>query len=188
MSTTTITDGTGQGTVAGVDRNNRLETNAVTQSVEHWANVNQGRSFSLNFTATPTGAGDCFFYFKNTNSDRVVIFEGFGIRAASAEAIEVYLRNTGTPSGGSTVVPVNLNTRSGLALTSTIQSGNDITGLTQQDMAYRAYFGGGNSTDTFNFDQDIVIGPQQTLCLYAVTGGVALDGFLDCYSLRIDEV
>lgn len=178
--TTSIKDGTGQGYQAEVDSDNRLLTRAIIEPAEHYANHDLGQSFSLYFNVTPTGAGDCFFYCKNTNTHDV-IFEDLQVYVASNEAIDVYLNNTGTPSGGTTLTEANLNTSSKKTLTATIQYGNDITGLTQATQAVRYYVPADSATHVFNFRGDIILAPQTTLTLYAVTGGINMVGNFNCY-------
>lgn len=180
MSCITIKDGTGKGYQAKVDANNMIRARVVSESVEHYANYTLGLAFSLYFNVTPTGANDCFFYFKNTNTHPIV-FEGFAAYAASAEAIDVYLKHTGTPSGGSTLTETNLNTSSASSLDATIQYGNDITGLSGGSLAYRYYIPANSSTNSINFEQDIIVYPQTTLTLYAVNGAINIVGHMDCH-------
>ncbi|MDO3651310.1 hypothetical protein, partial [Nocardia mangyaensis] len=123
-----IKDGTGTGNRLKVNSNNRALTDSISRSVEHNANY-EGDSYSLPIQQTPTGASDYFFYFKN-NGDRYVIFEGFDYRVASAESINVILNpSVSTLSGNTSATPVNLNTSSSTTLISTVEAGNDITGI-----------------------------------------------------------
>lgn len=186
MACNTIVDGTGSGNQAKVDSDNRLQTVAVIESLEHYANHEKGNSFSVQFSVTPTGANDCFFYLKNTGTVDIVV-EGFGSYVASNEIIEVKLRDSGIPSGGSAITPVNLNTRSNNVATATVQDGNDITGLSGGSVAYRVRRAADNETKLFNFDQGIIVSPQQVLTMYAVNGSIAIEGFIDFYATnRLD--
>ena len=187
MAYNTIRDGTGEGYQARVDKTNRLRVRSVNLSTEAYENIVNGKAYSLYVSATPTGAGDCFFYFKNTSESSLYVIEGLQVYVASNESIEVYLKDTGTPSGGTAVSPVTLNTSSNEVLNATIEQGNNITGLTQGSMAYKLRVPANNSTNAYNFDQDIVISPQQTFCLYATSGGIAVEATLDCHIIIPEE-
>lgn len=183
MSCNSIKDGTGAGYLAKVDKRGKLRVKSVSESIEHFTNHILGQAYSVSFEVTPTGAGDCFFYFKNTSPTQSMVVEGVCIHAASNEAVEVYLRDQGTPSGGTSLDATNLNTASNNVLDATIQTGSDITGLTQGNRAYRYYKPGNNETKRFNFEQDIIISPQQTFTLYAVTGAIELSVCIDVHVL-----
>ena len=105
----TIRDGLGRGYLAGVNSENRLITESITYSGEHHANHDEGQAFNMVFDTTPTAAGDCFLYMKNSNPIDIVI-EGLWLRVASAEQITMEFGNTGTPGGTtSSIIPTNLN-------------------------------------------------------------------------------
>ncbi len=61
-----LKDGTGRGYLAGVQSENRLMVEAITYSGEHHANHDEGLAFNMIFDVTPTAAGDCFLYMKNS--------------------------------------------------------------------------------------------------------------------------
>lgn len=172
-----IRDGTGSGKLAKVNTYNQLVTRAISGSVEHWVNHDQGLCYNLLFDQTPTGAGDCFLYVKNTSSDYDVVIEGFTCAVGSAEQILVKLNDTGTPSGGSTATPVNLNSGSGNSAVGTFQTGNDITGLSGGSTADKIWFTSAG-TESYNFEQDMVLGVNGVFTLYAVTGAVNVRGTL----------
>ena len=168
-----ILDGTGTGNKVKVNKNNQLETSSVSQSVEHYANLSNGKAWHAPLEQTATGGNDNIFYFKNTGQKNYVI-EGFTYRTASAESILIYLNNTVTTlSGGTTVTPANCNTGSASQPTATIEAGNNITGVTAGTLIDRIYM---TSTETkgYNFEQDIVIAPGGDFMIQAVTGGVAV--------------
>ena len=123
-----IRDGKGSGTLVEVNAENQLVTAAITASVEHHVNHAHGKAYNMVFDVTPTGAGDCFLYIKNTDSLDLII-EGIWIRVASAEQITMYLAQTGTPSGGADTPPSNLNAGSANLALGTYETGADITGL-----------------------------------------------------------
>ena len=168
-----IIDGTGDGFRAKVNSSNQLETNSVSQSVEHYANLTNGKAWHAVIEQTSSGGNDNIFYFKNTGQTNYII-EGFTYRVASAESVLIYLNNTVTTlAGGTTVTPANNNTSSAAIPNATIEAGNNITGVTVGTLVDRVYM---TSTETsgFNFDQDIVVAPGGDFMIQAVTGGVAV--------------
>jgi len=175
-----IEDGTGTSNTVKVDSENMLASSCVTSSTEHHANHKHGTAFSVNFSATPTGAGDCFLYVKNTDEEDLVI-EGFGLMCEADEYFDVKLGDVGTPVGGSAVTPVNLNAGSGKTATGTFQNGNDITGLSGGSVAYRIYHTNTKGTGYNNFEMDLIIPKNNTLTIYCQTGTTALAGFVDMY-------
>ena len=56
-----IEDGKGTGTKVGVDSENRILSNCVTQSLEHHANSEHGDAFQVLFAKSPTANDDCIF-------------------------------------------------------------------------------------------------------------------------------
>ena len=180
-----IVDGTGNGYNAKVDKSNRLRTRAVTLSNEAFVNLEEGRAYSINVQVTPSGSNVCVFYFKNLSTTENVVFEQIGTYTAANQVLEIYLKDTGTPTSGTTVAPTNLNSNSSSVLASTIESGNSIGGLAQGNLAYRIRVSADNSTNAFNFDQDIVVAPQQTFTVYAGVSGSALELFFDCHAISV---
>ena len=59
-----IDDATGTGQQAKVDSLNRLHTNSISQTTEHFANT-LGQAWSTVIQQTPTGGCDAFFYIKS---------------------------------------------------------------------------------------------------------------------------
>ena len=170
-----ISDGTGSSRSAEVDENNHLVVNAVSQSVEHYVNHVDGNAFNLLFSATPASTSDCFIYMKNTGVDDISI-EGFWLWLAADEYVDVKLNDVGTPVGGSTITPVNLNSGSGNAPTGTFQQGNNITGLSGGTTIDRIYHASSQESASYNFDQDIIVKKNGTFTMYAQTGATALAG------------
>jgi len=172
-----IEDGKGSGSKAGVSFHNRIMVDSVAVSVEHHINHQFGRAFNLLFDATPTGAGDCFLYMKN-DAGRDLIVEGFWLKLVADEYIDIKLNDSGTPSGGGAIVPVNLNGGSGNVADGTFEDGNDITGLSGGSTSHRIYHASSTGSDYHNFNQDIIIPKNSTLTMYCQTGTTALAGML----------
>lgn len=172
-----IVDGKGTGLSAGVDKTNRLEVNAVNQSVEHFINHIHGEAYNLIFSATPTGPGDCFLYVKNTD-EKDMTLEGFWIWLVANEYIEIRLGDAGTPSGGAPITPVNLNAGSGHIASGIFQNGSDITGVTGGITTHKVYHASSEESHYHNFNQDIIIPKNRILTMYAETGTTPLSGML----------
>jgi hypothetical protein len=172
-----IRDGLGKGYLAGVNTDNRLLVSSISRSKEHHSNITHGEAFTMLVNVTPTGADDCFFYFKN-DSERTYIFEGFGMWVASNETVYGYLNQTGTPVGGSTVTPAALNAGSTASLSSTIYEGADITGMSGGSLVGRYHIPANNATNVINFEADIVVPPNKIFTAYATTGAIELDGYM----------
>jgi hypothetical protein len=166
-----IIDGTGSGKRVKVNNTNQLEVSSVSQTTEHYANETRGMAWHAVLEQTATGANDNIFYFKNTGLTKYVI-EGFTYRVASAESILIYLNNNLTTlSGGTTIVPVNNNTGSSSVPTATIESGNNITGVTVGNLVDRVYLTS-TETSSYNFEQDIVLSAGGDFMIQAVSGAV----------------
>lgn len=105
----TLRDGTGTGSLAKVDSENRLYTRATTEGMIGHVNHEEGKSYTLIVAKTPTGAGDCFCYIKNT-SDEDLCINSLKLYAATSETIQIKVNDKGTAAGGTAIVPVNRNT------------------------------------------------------------------------------
>jgi hypothetical protein len=171
-----IRDGKGTGYLVGVNAENRMMVESVTQTLEHHTNQNEQLAFNLVFQQTPTGANDCFCYIKNSNNIEIVL-EGMWIRVASNEQILVYLEGQeDTIAGHSGATPTNLYSGSGNIASGTFRTGNDITGLINEVLVNRFYIAGGNESKSINFEQDIILPKNQIISFHAATGSIEIDG------------
>ncbi len=173
-----LESGTGNGKSVEVNDENMLMVKAVSASPEHHVNFHHGQSYAINFSATPTGAGDCFLYLKNEN-DSTMIVEGVGLWLVADEYVDIKVNDSGTPAGGTNITPTNLNTSSGNVAEGVFQHGNDITGLSGGAVAYRFYHASSAESKYINFEQDIIIPKNGVLTIYCQTGTTALAGYLD---------
>jgi hypothetical protein len=170
-----IEDGTGNGYTTQVSKENKLEVNAVTQTKEHYINHHEGQAYNVLFEITPSGAGDCFFYMKNSSENDLVI-EGIWIKLAANDYIEIKIGDTGTASGGTDVTPVNLNAGSGNVAEGTFQHGVDITGLSGGSTALKLWHVSSAGSNYTNFNQDVFIPKNKILSLYIGTGTASISG------------
>lgn len=128
-----IIDGTGTSQAAQVDSKSRIATRATTFPEDRFQN-DEGNVFSVEFSVTPTGANDYFFYLENTGEKTLALTD---IRISSTVATKVnYHKVSGTPtySGGSgtAATVVNRNLGSSKTLSATANYNVDITGLTDE--------------------------------------------------------
>ena len=113
-----------------VDSKGRALVLAVSETEDFFINKEDGKVWSVPFEGlNPAGADDFVVYIKNTGNNNINITD---IRV-SADTIATQLsihKVTGTASGGSAITPVPRNLGSAEIPTATIESGTDITGLT----------------------------------------------------------
>ena len=173
-----IKDGKGRGFVAEVTAENRLRVSSVSRSKEHDANITWGESYNVVVDVTPTTTDACFLYIKNLGT-RNIIFEGFGAYVESAEKIYGKLGVVGTPIGGNTTPPVNLNAASNLTPVGTFLTGNDITGLSGGDIFQTFRVPANTATNIVNFEADIVLPTNQVFTAYVTNGSILFEGHLN---------
>lgn len=176
----TIEDGSGEGYRAKVSDTNRLHVSAVSESLEHHTNTIYGNSYNLIFSLTATTSGSCVLYTKNS-SDEDMVFESITLRSASLEIVEIKINNIGTPVGGTTTTPANLNAGSNRQAYGTFLVGNNITGLTGGTTTFRYFINGGGSSSGYNFDQDIILPKNRILTMCFTNSGIQVDGFLSFF-------
>ncbi len=168
-----IEDGKGSGKTAAVNSENKLETLAITSTLEQHVNHHEGEAYTAMFSVTPTGAGDCFGYIKN-NSEIDMLITSLMIRCASDEIVQIKLNDEGTPVGGSGITLVNRNAGSGKSADVTSQQGVDITGLSGGAVVAGAFVKGGESSLQVNITTSLIIPKNKVITFYAVTGTAAL--------------
>jgi hypothetical protein len=171
----TIEDGQGKGYAAAVSNENKLSVESVMHTIyEH--RTRAGQSFSASFSKTPTGANDCFFYFKNNSNDPVWISRIKLIVPTTGDRIQVKLNDVGTPVGGTDITPINLNSGSGSKANATVLEGVDITGLSGGSVIDDITVAAAGDTKIFEWKSAIIIAPGTTMSLYAVAGALLIRG------------
>ena len=141
-------------------------------------------AFNIIFQQTPTyedpssDTGDiCFLYLKNTDNLDICL-EGIKLRlggTGQSEIIKVLGHTTGDPVGGNTITPANLNLGSGKEADGTFQAGSEITGLSGGTELHRIYIGSSDTSETFNFGQDIIVSKNNIITLWATNLNVEID-------------
>ena len=165
------------GYTAAVDDRNRLQTRAVTESIEHVANHDDGRAYSCTFSQSPTAAGDCIFYMVNSSDDDMIV-DGFQLSVTNCtadEALYVKIGGSGTRNSGTAITPVALNGGSGISADGTFEQGADLDGgsatLTGGSEVYRYVMAGITdvSAKSINFEQEIILPKNKALTLWVAT-------------------
>ena len=149
---------------------------AICQTITEHSNQHEEESYSAVMSVTPTGAGDCFFYITN-NNDIDAVVTSLKLYAASAETIQVKIRDTGTVGGThAALTPVNRNAGSGKIADVTCESGVDITGLSGGDIVDELMAGA--TMYRWQWQSGLIIPKNRTVSLYAATGAIAIKATL----------
>jgi len=162
-----IEDGTGKGFSVAVDSENRLTTFATTEVEDKQIN-REGKQWSAYFTVTPTGAGDYFFYLKNTGTNDIAISD-IRIMGTLVDTIN-YKYVSGTPAGGTSLEITNRNTGSSKTPTATIETGADITGLIDEGTVFFERIATADTRYKLTTSSNMIIGQGGALAFEAVTG------------------
>jgi len=104
--------------------------------------------------------------------------EGITIRLAGtgqSEIIKILAGVKGSPVGGTTVTPANLNLGSGKTADGTFLAGSNLTELSGGTEIHRAYVGSSNNSSNINFEQDIIVPKNNIIAFYASTTGIEID-------------
>jgi len=161
------------GQVVEVDDKNRLKTFAVSEPEDKALN-RQGKSWSIYFTVTPTGANDLFFYLKNNGTKDLFITD---VRASSTVATQLFYRPvSGTAIGGTSVTPVSRNLGSSATPTAIIEQGVDITGLTSLGVLFFEQCSTADQLFHLRTTSNIIIPQGQAIAFERV----AATGAVDC--------
>lgn len=168
-----IEDGRGKGYKAGVTKENKLEVCAIVRAVDLFCNQVNGMAYNLLISQTPAGAGDCFCYIKNNDTEDMVISSA-KLYVATTETITVKLGDSGTPAGGAAATPVNRKSGCGNVADATCETGNDITGLSGGSAVEVLVVKGGETSEKFEWLSDLIIPKNHTLTLYAAIGAIAI--------------
>jgi len=130
-----IEDGTGTGTQAQVNHGNRLYTASVTKTEDHDINERTGKVWSIPFEdLNPAGNDDYVIYIKNTG-DKSLELSDVRIACSAASQVEIHAVS-GTASGGTDISPVSRTVGGSAVPSATIQSGTDITGLSNDGVIF----------------------------------------------------
>ena len=169
---------------ASVSAENRLRTDALTSTTEHHVNHLHGLAFNVLFAQSPTAGDDCIIFIQNTD-DTDLCLEGLWLSVSAACEIYFQIGDDGTRNAATDIVPVNLNSGSGLLADGTFEVGADLDGgaatLAGGAEFNRLIFRAAIDTAHFNFEQDVILKRNGTLTIWCsqaaptVTGAIVFN-------------
>jgi hypothetical protein len=164
------------GTGQSVTKGGMGVAKAICQTITEHSNQIEKQSYSAVISVTPTGAGDCFFYITNDN-DLDAVVTSIKLQSASAETVQVKIRDTGTVGGThAKLMPVNRNVGSGKTAEVTCESGVDITGLSGGNVVDQIVAGA--TMYKWQWQSGLIVPKNRTVSLNAVTGAIAIKATL----------
>ena len=174
----TIRDGKGRGYTAEVDSQNMLSVSAVQVTKEHYVNLHHEDAYNFLFSIEDTTAGSCIIFLQNTGTENIIC-EGIILRCTGDQVFTIKLSQYGSPIGGTSVIPANLNAGSNRLAAGLFQHGSRITGLSGGREIIKLYTNDSYiESKSWNFDADIIIPQNQTLSIYIANPNVNIDGFI----------
>lgn len=173
-----IEDGKGSGLLATVDTDNRLEVNAANRDEEHVINEEGGKVWSIPFEGlNPAGADDYVVYIKNTGDTTIYVSEVDLSADSAATQVEIHAVS-GTASGGTAISPVSRTIGSAALPTATIESGTDITGLTNDGIIAFMQLAVVNTQYSLDEKSKIRIPKGKAVALLVETGTANITGMI----------
>lgn len=124
--------GAGNSQGARVNTLGELQVESTTMSLPHNTNLNHELAYALSFTVTPSA--DEYFLFMENNNENELIIESVTICGAGAtdpadEFIELLVNVDGSPTGGTSVSPINSNLGSNKVASGVFEYGQSLGGL-----------------------------------------------------------
>jgi len=176
-----IEDGTGTGKVARVNGGNRLYVNSVSKTEDHSVNEDSGKVWSVPFEGlNPAGADDYVLYVKNTG-DNDLVFSDLRVMAdTAATQVELHVVS-GTAGGGTDVTPVSRTVQSGKSPSATIQTGTDITGLTNDGVLFFLQCPTVNKEEHLSTSSKIIIPKGKAIAVLVETATANITGVMSLY-------
>ena len=163
-----IRDGTGKGYLAQVDDNNRIHVHSTNSTESKYINKFDKEAYTLPIPNISADASDnCIVYIKNTSSTKDLLIPRIRHRCSGSDTIvKIYINESGTPTGGTTLTPNNRNSSSSLKATGTFYKGSDISGLDNNgDQVGGIFSKDGDTFQEFAPCSDIILGPQGVLTI-----------------------
>jgi hypothetical protein len=171
-----IEDGTGSGKTVKINSENRLLTYSIIESEPLYINEDKGRAFRALAFITPSLVNPSietqtsFFYLKNESTEGLYIYK-IKVWVENNEIIDIYANKSGTPVGGTEVVPVNANFGSGNSADGIFLKGNDITGLSGGTLVGRIRVPADHNTHEIDFESTLILLKNNNIVLSTPTGG-----------------
>lgn len=170
-----VRDGKGRGYSMGVNSDRRAEVSSVEESLYAYINRSKEYAFMYYSDVTPQQASSVFCYMANTSIMNLILVEMRCWTGGTAEAFDIYFNPVGTPSGGTTVTPVNTNLGSGKTATSTFLEGAHITGLSGGVLFDRLRFPGDSADWKAFWPGQIVVPPGAKMSIQALVGAIPIE-------------
>ena len=182
-----LKDGRGTGRTAKVDGEGRLHGYATTEPEEQHTNrLNQDAYISY-IDLTPTGAGDTFYYLKNTDT-RDLIINWYRIwSVAGAEAIDIYKNKDGSPSNTTDIVPVNANFASKKFATVTNHESVDMGGLSGGTLVDRLRLSGDGNDVVEVYPGGLVLPQGSILTAQVLNGAIPIEFTISFYYTKLAD-
>ncbi|QDP62955.1 MAG: hypothetical protein Unbinned5081contig1002_60 [Prokaryotic dsDNA virus sp.] len=172
-----IEDGAGSGKLTKVDSNNRLEVKAINVSSDEDINKRTEKVWSIPFEdLNPAGDDDYVVYIQNTG-DAVLQITDIRVSATAATQIELHAVS-GAASGGANISAVSRTVGSAAVPTATIQSGTDITGLTNDGILFLIDIATANDTFQLKTSSRVRIPKGKAVALLVETGTANISGVI----------
>jgi len=173
-----IEDGTGSGATARVDSENKLRTYSVIESDAQHSNEDNGNAYTMliyNTSNNPNPSvgetSPCIGYIKN-GSDNLLVIEKIKCWAETAEAIEIYINQSGTPTNTTTYNPLNMNLGSGSTADGTFYTGTNIGGISGGNLLDRLRVPADNNNHDYILTPSLIIPKNKIMTIYAYNGGI----------------
>lgn len=181
-----IEDGTGSGKTVKIDENNRLLTYAVTRTDPLYFNDEEQTVYKAVIFVTPHSvnpsieANTYFFYVKNT-SEKHLHINRFRHWSESNEIIDIYINVSGSPAGGTEIVPVNSNLGSGNQADGIFLKGSGITGLSGGTLIGRSRIPSSHDIQVIDYESTLILKKNNTVVLSTPIGGSDLEIVMSFY-------
>jgi len=119
-----------------IDNHGRAHVLSVSETEDFHINKDNGKVWAIPFEGlNPAGANDYVVYIKNTGDKDLDLTHIYCTADTAASQVEIH-KVSGTAAGGSDITPVAENLGSAQVPSATIQSGTDITGLTNDGVLH----------------------------------------------------
>ena len=181
-----IEDGTGSGKTVKIDSNNRLLTYAVTRTDPLYFNDENQSVYKAVVFVTPHSvnpsieANTYFFYVKNTSENHLHI-NRFRYWSESNEIIDIYINMSGSPVGGTEIVPVNSNLGSGNQANGTFLKGSGITGLSGGILIGRSRIPSSHDIQELAYESTLILQKNNNIVLSTPIGGSDMEIVMSFY-------
>ncbi len=177
-----IKDGAGSGLNAKVNKENRLDVESVSRSIEQHINEKYKKTYTLSYDAIdPTGADDYFLYIKNTGTKNLHVTH---IRTRTTVVGVVEIHNvTGTVIFGTetAITPENLTVGDSSTITAVTSADVNATGLANAGILFYQRLAVAATDYLLKIDAHIIIPPGQAIAFLWDTASGILSGNVTIY-------